>query len=62
MLMLLKNVGERFKFWSKIYILVKNLYFGQKFIFWSTFYILVKNLYFGKKLKEFQSEKSTAKI
>ena len=44
------NWGQKYKFRSKIEILVKNWNFGQKLKFWSKIEILVKNWNFGQKL------------
>ena len=38
-----RNFGQKWKFWSKMEILVKNGNFGQKWKCWSKMEILVKN-------------------
>ena len=43
--------GQKWKFLSKMEILVKNVNFGQKCQFWSKLSILVKNGNFGQKSK-----------
>jgi len=43
--------GQKWKFWSKLEILVKNGNFGQKSKFWPKMEILVKTRNFGEKWK-----------
>ena len=50
--MLVQNkTKQKYKFWSKIKILVKNRNYGQKYKFWSNIKILVKNQNFSQKSK-----------
>ena len=43
--------SSKWKFWSKIEILVKNRNFSQKSKFWSNLKFLLNNLIFGQKSK-----------